>query len=178
MLDRFNTNPTQLTGLLSFAAATTACLLAARRSRWREARFWWALALTNSIFFLDVLFGLRHHVHDYFSAILTAEGKYGQRREMQGPIIIVLGVTAVILVMLLLSVRRFSGIVRIAAGLTIALLALFAIETVSLHSLDGVYYQTIGPVMVIGWLWAIGAAGTCLVALVSLTTADRIPRPP
>ena len=48
---------------------------------------------------------------------------------------------------------------KVAASITVGLLALFAIETVSLHALDAVFFRTIGSVFAIGWLWAIAAAG-------------------
>jgi hypothetical protein len=97
--------------------------------------------------------------------MLKAEGEYGQRRGMQEFFIIGLATIALICVMLLLFSHRLAGNVRIAGGLTIALLALFAIETVSLHSLDAVLYGSIGPVALIGWLWAIATAGICWTAL-------------
>ena len=165
MLDRFDINPTQLTGLLSFVAAATVCVIATRRSTWRNARVWQALGLINGMFLIEVYFGLRHRIHDYFVALLIAEGEYGQRRGLQEFIIIGLAIIALICVMLLLFSRGLAGTVWIAVGLTIALLALFAIETVSLHSLDAALYSPIGPVALIGWLWAIAAAGICWTAL-------------
>jgi hypothetical protein len=165
MLDRFGTNPTQLTGLLSFAAATTACVIAARRSIGRDARLWQLLAFINGLFSVEVFIGLRHRVHNYVDALLMAEGQYDQRRGMQESMIIGLATIALICVALFLFSRRLAGAVRIAASLTIALLALFAIETVSLHALDAIYYRPIGAVLLIGWLWAIAAAGICWAAL-------------
>lgn len=166
MLDRFGTNPTQLTGLLSFAAATIACVIATRRSARRDSRAWLVLVFTNGIFFIEILIGLRHRIHDHVAALLMAEGQYGERRGMQESIIIWLATIALICVTLFLFSRRLrGGAVRIAAGLTAALVTLFAIETVSLHALDAVYYRPIGPVLLIGWLWAIGAAGICWAAL-------------
>ena len=166
ILDRMGTNPTQLTGLLSFAAATIACLTASRRSDRSNSRAWLRMAFINFFFFAEVLIGLRHRIHDYVAAILMAEGQYGQRRGMQEFMIVGLTTTALILVTLFFfSRRRGGGSVRIAGGLTAALVLLFAIETVSLHALDAVYYRPIGPVMLIGWLWALGAAGICWSAL-------------
>jgi hypothetical protein len=165
MLDRFGINPTQLAGLLSFGAATTACVIAAGRSSWRDARAWQVLALINGLFLIEIFIGLRHRIHDYLVALLMAEGEYGQRRGMQEFIIIGLATIALIFATLLSFSRRLAASVRIAASLTIALLALFAIETVSLHALDAVYYRPIGPVLLIGWLWAIAATGIFLAAV-------------
>jgi hypothetical protein len=165
MLDRFVINPTQLTGLLSFAAATIACAIAARRSGWRDARAWQLLGFINGLFLIETFIGLRHRIHDSLVALLMAEGEYGQRRGMQEPVIIGLATVALVCVTLFLCSRGLAGSVRIAASLTIALSAMFAIETLSLHALDAVYYRPIGPVLLIGWLWAIAAAGVCWSAL-------------
>jgi hypothetical protein len=166
MLDRFGINPTQMIGLLSFAAAATSCAIAARRSTRGDARAWQVLVFINSLFLIETVIGVRHRIHDYVDALLIAEGEYGQRHGMQEFIIIGLATIALISATLLLFSRRLTGgAVRVAVSLTIALVALFAIETVSLHALDAVYYRPIGAVLLIGWLWAIAAAGICCVAL-------------
>jgi hypothetical protein len=166
MLDRFGINPTQLTGLLSFAATATACAIAARRSTRREARVWKVLGLINGMFLIEVFTGLRHSFHDYINTLLMAEGEYGQRSGMQEFIIIGLATIALVCGIVLLLSRRFrGGALRIAAGLTLALVTLFAVETVSLHALDAVYYRPIGPVLLVGWLWAIASLGICWAAL-------------
>jgi hypothetical protein len=166
MLDRFGINPTQVTGLLSFAASTIACVTATRRSACGDSRAWRVLGFTNGLFLFEVFIRLRHRIHDYVSAILMAEGQYGQRRGMQESIIIGLATIALVCVSLFLFSRRLGGTaVRIAAGLTAGLITLFAIETVSLHALDAIYYWPIGSVLLIGWLWALAAAGICWAAL-------------
>jgi len=166
MLDRFGTNPTQVTGLLSFAASTIACVIATRRSACRDSRAWRVLGFINALFFFEIFIGSRHRIHDYVNAILMAEGEYGQRRGMQESIIIWLATIALICVALFLFSHRLGGAaVRIAAGLTAGLVTLFAIETVSLHALDAIYYRPIGSVLLIGWLWAVAAAGICWAAL-------------
>ena len=166
MLDRFGTNPTQLTGLLSFAASTIACVIAMRRSACRDSRAWRVLGFINALFFFEIFIGSRHRIHDYVNAILMAEGEYGQRRGMQETIIVWLVIIALVCVTLFLFSRRLGGAaVRTASGLTAGLVALFAIETVSLHALDAIYYRSIGSVLLIGWLWALAAAGICWAAL-------------
>jgi hypothetical protein len=165
MLDRFGTNPTQLTGLLSFGAATMACVIAAQRSIGRDARAWQVLVFIHGLFSMEILIGLRHRIHNYLAASLMAQGEYGQRRGIQEPMVFGLATVALVCVTLLLLSPRLAGSVRLAGSLTVALLALFAIETVSLHAFDAVYYRPIGPVLLIGWLWAIAAAGVCWSAL-------------
>ena len=166
MLDRINTNPTQLAGLLSFAAATIACLIATRRSGSRDATTWKLLALMNCLFLIEIFSGLRFHIHDLVKAILKAEGLYAQMHGwIQEIIDILVAIIALIFVTLFLFWRQVAGgAARVAVSMTIVVVALFAIETVSLHELRAVFYQPIGPVLVIGWLWAIAAAGICLAA--------------
>ena len=162
MLDRFSINPTQLTGLLSFAAATVTCLIAARRSLY-EPRLWYLLAFINSLFAFEIIFGLRHRIHDFTNSILIAHGQYAQREPAQEMIVIFFAIFGLMLVTLFLVGRQVAGRpARVAVSATIAVLALFAIETVSLHSLDAVFYRPIGPVLTIGWLWAIAAIGIIL----------------
>ena len=165
MFDQFNINPTQLIGMLSFAAASIACLIATRRSGFRDARVWKVLALTYCLFLLEVFIGLRHRIHDLVNDLLMADNLYNERSGMQETIIISLATVALMLVMLVVLWRQFAGsAARVAAGITIAVLALFAIETVSLHALDAIFYRPTGPVLMIGWIWLAAAAGICLAA--------------
>jgi hypothetical protein len=165
MLERFNTNPTQLTGLLAFAAATIACLIAAQRSGSRDVPIWRLLAVVNCLLLIEIFSGFRFLIHDFADAVLIASGRYAQRKGTQEGIIVVLAIIALIFMALFLFGRHAaSRAVRAAASITIALLTLFAIETVSLHALDAVFYQPIGPVLMIGWLWATAAVGICLAA--------------
>jgi hypothetical protein len=166
MFDRLSINPTQLTGLLAFAAATIACLIATWRSGSRDAPTWKLLALMNCLFLIEIFSGLRFHIHDLVKAILKAEGLYAQMHgEIQEIIDILVAIIALIFVTLFLFSRQVAGgAAWVAVSITIVVVALFAIETVSLRALRAVLYQPIGPVLMIGWLWAITAAGVCLAA--------------
>jgi hypothetical protein len=166
MFNRFITNPTELTGLLSFAAATIACLIAARRSGLRDARTWKVLALMNCLFLMEIYFGLRFRITEITITLLKTKGLYAQLHGSIQEITVISIVTiALVFVTLFLFWRQVAGgAARIAASITIAVLLLFAIETVSLHAVDSVFYRPIGPVLMLGWVWAIAAAGICLAA--------------
>ncbi|MEO7728428.1 MAG: hypothetical protein ABIS45_14330 [Burkholderiales bacterium] len=166
MLERLGTNATQLIGILSFATATIACLIAARRSEFRDARVWKWLALAQFILVIEILAGFRHRISDFARKVLTHEGLYTQAHgKWQETVIISTAMIAFIVLMIILFWRRGAGLApRIATVFTIAVLALFAIETVSLHALDAVYYRPIGPVLMIAWLWAATAAGISVAA--------------
>jgi hypothetical protein len=176
MFDRLSINPTQLTGLLSFAAATIACSIAAWRSGSRDASTWRLLALINCLFLMETFSGLRYDIHNRVKAMLTAEDLYSQIHGRTQEIInILIAIIALIFATLLLFWRQVAGgAARVAVSITIVVVGLFAIETVSLHELRAVIYQPIGPVVMIGWLWAIAAAGICLAA-VGVTRSWRRP---
>jgi hypothetical protein len=165
MLDSFSINLTQLTGLLSFAAATIACVIAARRSGSRDASTWRLLALINCLLLIETFSGLRYSIHNLFKAMLKAQGLYASLHGgVQEIIDISIAMLALLFVTVLLFWRVVGGAARVAVSLTIVLVALFAIETVSLHDLRAVIYQPVGPVLMIAWLWAIAAAGICWAA--------------
>jgi predicted membrane-bound spermidine synthase len=166
MLDRFGTNPTQLLGVLSFAAATIACLSALRRSGSRDRRIWKVLALTNGMLLIETALGLRFRILELARASLKAEGLYNQMHgEVQGIVVVSIAAIALIFATLfLLRSQVAGGAVRVAACMTIANMAVFAVEMVSLHELYAVFYRPVGPVALIGWLWAITAAGISLAA--------------
>jgi hypothetical protein len=167
MLDRLNINLTEFTGLVSFATATVACLIAARRSSLRDARTWKVLALMNGFFLIEVYFGLRYHITELARLLLKTQDEYAQWHGWNQEIIIItIAAVTLIFVMLLLLWRQVAGgAARAAASITLAVVALFAIETVSLHPLDAVFYRPVGPVLTIGWAWAVAAAGICLAAI-------------
>jgi hypothetical protein len=168
MLDRFGTNPTQLLGILSFSLTTVTCLLAARRSP--DSRNWKVLTFVNALFLIEIIVGFRFRVLDWARALLQERGEYLQLHgKDQAVAILALAAVAVTMLLFLLLFRIARPAARVGATLTIALLALFGIETISLHKIDAIFYLRIGPVLLVGWLWAVASAGICLAALISRT---------
>lgn len=166
MLDLFGTNPTQLLGILSFSLTTVTCLLAARRSP--DARIWKVLTFVNALFLIEIIVGYRFRVLDWAIALLQERGEYQQLHgEDQAVAILALAVASVAMVVFLLLFRIARPAARVGASLTIVVLALFAIEAISLHEIDAVFYLRIGPILLVGWLWAVASAGICLAALIS-----------
>jgi len=162
MLDRFGTNPTQFVGTIAFGGAAIACLVAARQRRTPDGRAWIVLALINCLFVVEILIGFRHRIHNLGNSILIADGKYGDRGSLQESLIWSLAAIACALATLVLFRLRFAtGGVRMAGSISVAVLALFAIEAISLHALDAVFYQAISNVLLIGWIWA----GACAVTI-------------
>jgi uncharacterized membrane protein YGL010W len=142
-------------------------LIAALSSRSRDAPTWKLLALINFLFPIEIICGFRFLIHGLATTMLQTEGLYARMHGgIQEIINILIAIIALIFVTLLLFRRQVAGgAARVAVSITIVVVALFAIETVSLHALRAVIYQPIGPVLMIGWLWAIAAAGVCLAAV-------------
>ena len=125
------------------------------------------LALMNCLFLAEIYFGVRFRINELANGLLQTEDFYDELHgSIQEILIISIGIIALVLVMWILFIRQVvQGATRVAASLVIVVLALFSIETVSLHVVDAVFYRTIGSVMMIGWAWACAATGICLAAL-------------
>ena len=143
-------NPTQLAGLVFIAIAGIACLMARPRGPWR------ALAAVYGLLFVDMIFGLRHHLHDWVNAGLIADGLYQQRSGGQMMLLALLGIGAVALLFLLFRPMRLPA--RIGLFSTAGMVLLLLIEMVSLHRVDAMLYQPVGPLFLIAFLWI----GLCL----------------
>ncbi len=144
----FETNPTQLAGLLAFAASTLACVWAARR---RHGGGWAALAAVHAALWLDILLNTRHRLHDVVNAGLRALGLYESRVWLQAALLLGLAVVAV----LAWRARRRAGV---AVGATMVLIALVLVEAISWHESDRVLYSTLGPLLLIAYAWLACAA--------------------
>jgi hypothetical protein len=161
MLDLLGNNPTQLLGTFAFAGATAACLFSMRRPSVRDGRVWTFLALINCLFLIEMLFGLRYRLHDFATSVLIADGKYGGRGALQAVLIFSLMAVAFgLAIFVALRLRSSTAGERIAASIGIAVLALFAVEAISLHALDALFYRPLAAVLLIGWIWAAACAGT------------------
>lgn len=151
----FDTNPTQVAGLLAFAASTLACAWAARR---RPRSGWAALAAVHAVLWLDILLNTRHRVHDVVNAGLRALGWYESRVWLQAALLLALGAGVVIA----WRARRRAGAAVTATGVLIALLL---IEAISWHESDRVLYMHVGPLLLIAYVWLACAAVVVFAAM-------------
>jgi hypothetical protein len=164
VLENLGTNPTQLLGLAAFASATIACIFAIR-NRPSEARAWIVLAIVNAVFFAEILFGIRHHLHEIAVSLLLSVGLYASRTDLQYGLIVAsaaIPIGAALLLSLIRRLRKPRPIIATFASFSV--LSLFAVEAISLHRIDEIFYQEIGPVLLIGWLWCVACAATVLSA--------------
>ena len=149
----FQTNPTQVAGLLAFAASALACVWAARR---KHSGGWAVLAAVHAALWLDILLNTRHRLHDHVSAALEALGLYESRVWLQALLLLALGAVAV----LAWRARRRTGVAVVA---TAVLIALLLVEAISWHESDRVLYSTLGPLLLIAYAW-IACAGVVVFA--------------
>ena len=139
----FQTNPTQIAGLLAFAASTAACAWAARR---KHSGGWAALAAVHAALWLDILLNTRHRLHDVVNAGLRALGLYESRVWLQAALLLGLAAVAV----LAWRARRRAGV---AMAATMVLIALVLVEAISWHESDRLLYTTLGPLLLIAYAW-------------------------
>ena len=139
----FQTNPTQLAGLLAFAASTLACVWAARR---KHSGGWAALAAVHAALFLDMLFNTRHRLHDHVNAALRALGVYESRVWVQALLLLALAA----IVAFAWRARRRTGVAVMA---TAVLITLLLVEAISWHESDRLLYTYVGPLLLIAYAW-------------------------
>ncbi len=144
----FETNPTQLAGLLAFAASTGACVWAARR---KHSSGWGALAAVHAALWLDILLNTRHRLHDIVNAGLRALGLYESRVWLQAALLLALATLA-------FFVWRAGRRASAAVEATLVLIALLLIEAISWHESDRVLYTHLGPLLLVAYAWLAGAA--------------------
>ncbi len=149
----FQTNPTQLAGLLAFAASTAACVWAARR---RHSGGWAVLAVVHAALWLDILLNTRHRVHDVVNAALVALGFYESRVWLQAALLLALAAVAVVA----WRARRRASMAVVA---TAVLVALLLVEAISWHESDRVLYTHLGPLLLVAYAW-LACAGVVVFA--------------
>ena len=167
-------NATQATGLAALLAACVLAALAAKAHHGRDRHVWAALALVHALLMLDILVGARYALHDAVDDYLVFLGLYGVRRILQAFLLLALAMMIAGTLVWIWRTPVYAAIVRArartAAAATLAVAAVFAIETISLHQIDAFLYAHIGPVLVIGWLWASTALVVAIAAAQSIRT--------
>jgi hypothetical protein len=138
-------NATQIAGLLSFGGASLFTAWA-----WRHYRLGTVLCLINGALAAECLVGSRFQAHSVVIVQLKARGLYDARMLPQEYLTVGCVLLAILLFVLMLS-RPASR--RLAVGATTLAVALFVVETVSLHAIDAALYRPLGPLAAIAWLW-------------------------
>jgi hypothetical protein len=124
----------------------------------------WAL-LTAALLLLAAqrLTGDISQITDHFRQQAYAEGWYAERRDLQWAIIMAIPPIAVALLVGLSFWARHAGKRLLLPVATLVYLTGFSLVLlVSLHHIDWVMRQQVGPLKVQGWCYAVGAALTAL----------------
>lgn len=134
---------TQWAGLVAFGGAALTCL-------WVRQWPWGMIGAINLVLALECAMGIRHRMHNFVIEQIGA--LYADRFGLQ----IVLIVVAVVVVLgtaaLLLQRKHWLAPPTVTAATGLAL-ALFSVETISLHAVDALLYQPAAGLLVIGWIW-------------------------
>lgn len=166
---------TRVVGSIVFAATAVACGCAAWRLRGRRrAKGWVGLTLLYALMTLEIQYGWRFAMAAWGRGISKGEGWYFEHRVVQAFVVaaVLLGAVAVLLAIWGVgrSNRRAAkrnGPWRLAlSGTLIAVLALL-METVSLHQVEHLLYTHTWPVLLVAWLWILGAAASAIGAMLA-----------
>lgn len=156
-------NATQLAGICAFILPTIFHIL---RKRQTDSHLF-LLAIFYLLLAAEVIIGNRHLLSDALSSWLADTWLYSNRR----------GIVAVIIIsgLALLATTTFYYITklhthlinRISLMIACLTVALFILETASLHQIDAILYMPMGPILLIGWLWLLLGSAASLTALSS-----------
>ena len=152
---------TQWAGVSAFGAAALTCFALRRRA-------FLALGMINTCLAAECALGWRHRLHNFAIELMGAH--YAERFWPQ------IGLIALALAALALFLRTMKAQRRRALRNPIALtglaLALFGIETISLHGVDRIFYASFGPVLLIGWAWIL--LGFSIAATAAAASRSRL----
>ena len=166
MIEALGTNPTQVTGLIAFAIAALACMVAARR--W--PRPWWGLMAAQWGCFAEIMFTTRFRIHDMVDTALQARNAYALRTPWQIALLLIVLALAAACILAALRRRGRDAQTAWAVAGTILAYTLFVVESISLHAVDSVMHLQVGPIVAIAIGWSAAAA---IVALSALQAARR-----
>ena len=170
-------NWTEWAGLIGFGSAAVAHLRAAQGGArgGRSARRWWhGLALAYALACIEVVAGTRHQLLRLLAFSSSLGELYAYRRPFQAGVLFVLVLLVGWITSRMIRSTR-GGPVRLAAVIALWVACLFLAEVISLHQIDALMYQKLGPIMVIGWLWL--ALGLFAASVAVAARRRSLPRP-
>lgn len=158
-------NYTEMAGFIASLPASLAAGAAAYISgsvRQINRGSWINISAINTLLAIEVFVNMRHRIDRAVSQWLESVGIYPERRPAQ--------VVAVVLFILLVSIltrriikRSRTRWLAMGYGATIAFATVFVLESISLHQIDAIFYQQVGPIFLIGWIW-LACGGTVTAA--------------
>lgn len=136
-------NATQWVGIISFGGASILCLCI---RQWP----WTFIGGLNMIMAIECGLGMRHRVHNF--AVDLMGPFYLNRVGVQIGLTFIVA-SIVFFTSLLLLNRSYGRAHATIIAATGSALALFSVETISLHAFDSFLYQKAGSLLMIGWIW-------------------------
>ncbi len=165
--------PTRATGIAAYGIAMICCGLAWARTRGLRTASQLAalLAVIEGALVLDMLFNWRWMIHQELMDLAQRWNDYDVRRSPQRIAIAILAV--LFLVGLIAALRIFRG--RMGALLAVSgvllSLVLWCTEVVSLHAMDHILYQSLGPWMAVSLVWVFAGLITSVGILIDARQA-------
>lgn len=174
-------NPTRTLGTLSFLLTSvmlglvvTLCVMRRKRHDPQHGLgLWMTLLICQVLLLIELQMSLRFDAGSFIRDIVRDMNLYEDRRQLQAMAFAVVALPmAAIYSTVLWLVRKRGMAVLLAVCGTLWSVSLFSLPLISLHAIDQIMYHYIGPVMLIGICWAIGAAIT-LVGGIKALVASR-----
>ncbi len=151
--------------LIGFISFTLAAIAVFQRSHSRDSNKLGLLAGIFALLAVEVLVEARYVVGNF----VRVAGLYSVRAFFQVFIILSFVIIAdAILRNGSTKQNKTNRLIEIAAA---SVLLTFFVESISLHTLDQVFYYVVGPLPIVSWLWLIAAA----VALVGSRQKSALP---
>lgn len=136
----------------------------------RDQRDWRVPGYVFCLCSAEVAIGARHMAHNLASGWLGSA--YTERKPWQAALILVLlACFGLVFARILFQNRPWT--IRLAYLMSLLAVALFLVETVSVHAIDAILYKPAGPVLSIAWLWAAVSLSTVFAAMADTTRRPR-----
>lgn len=157
--------PVRASGMAAYLVAAALCGVAwvrARRDKPVATRLAVILGILNMALFFDIAFNWRWKLHDLLQGQAMADQWYNQRHWPQVESLAVLGV--LLLVGMGAAGRRFSSTPGVVLAIWGALLSIgaWSTEVISLHATDMVLHYSIGPLMIVNFVWMLACTMTSI----------------
>jgi hypothetical protein len=156
--------PTRASGVVAYGLALICSGVAWTKSRPnpRVSRIAASLTAIEGLFLLDIIFNGRWLLHNWIGSLALSHNAYQLRRLPQFLAdVLLLAVFLFVTVYILRRFRAMPGILMAIGGATLSIIV-WCVEVVSLHQVDVILYLTLGPFMVVSYLWLLASLATSI----------------
>lgn len=156
-------NATQLAGIFVFMLPAVFFIL---RKRQKDSQLFF-LGFFYLFLVAEVIMGNRHLLSETLSSFSADSWLYNNRRGIVAVIIISALALFAATTLYYIAKLRSHPVNRISLMIACLTLALFILETASIHQIDAIFYKPMGPILLIGWLWLLLGSAATLTAFAS-----------